>query len=181
MRKIILSIACVAATLCSYAQQMGSNRQPDPGSAIELRLVDDGFGVGCDFLFNYINAGMYYDFYKAVDIGSLEMNHRDSWGIYGGGNYRYWFSPSVFVEGRAGIGFDWYSYSLEGKTSNITPSSDNELRLFAYLQPRAGVKILSTKKGDISIVAGYRLDFIKFKTGSDNTKNYFTIGVAASM
>ena len=197
MKKLFLLATCFVLAMNCHAQvvdndfdapvgdsaleQANDKKNSQKATGIEFRFVEDGFGFGYDLgLFDYFHIGLSYDFYKSIDAGyGYKAVDRKSTDIVFGGNYRYWFNNFLYGEGRAGIGYDMSSHRLE--VNGHSGSTDSNYNFFGYLQPRIGVKVGSISFGDICIYAGYRADFIKFKTDSDYLKDYFTIGVNVVM
>lgn len=155
-------------------------------ATVDFLIPDGGFGVGLDYVFSYINVNAAYIFGKTDD----NVTDNAGWQIGIGGNYRYNISKVFYVEGRAGIGYYHWStkYKYQSGEKEVGPSWGNHHTTVAtydyekntaneaelYVSPRVGVHLFK----NLSIVAGYRWDFVKFKFDKEHTNDYFTIGAS---
>lgn len=149
------------------------------GTDFEYQAYEDGGGIGMNYVFNHVILG------GSVAWGEESDYKKDVtvWNAYLGANHRYFLGTrSVWIEGRAMVGYKHGSMKVatysSSRSSKIEWEKESEGGLFLGISPRFGVNLIHFKNGDIlSVVAGYRWDFYKFKFNKENTSKYFTIGV----
>lgn len=148
------------------------------GTDFEYQAYEDGGGIGMNYVFNHVILG------GSVGWGEESDYIRDVtvWNAYLGANHRYFLGTrSVWIEGRAMVGYKHASLEMATYSSSKYSTKwekESEGGLFLGISPRFGVNLIHFKNGDIlSVVAGYRWDFNKFKFKSEYTDDYFTIGV----
>lgn len=156
--------------------------------------IEKGFGLGMNFVFNHILVTC------ATNSGNENNDYfRNASGWYAGlgYNYRYYFSNSFFIEGRAGVAYYHGSYEYKTETSsNKTRNAPLQLgkdktsstkwekesngEFGMFISPRIGLKLFKIWGNDLNVVAGYRWDFQKFKFKKENTADYFTAGISCA-
>lgn len=137
------------------------------GGGVDYLVIEDGFGLGLNMAFKHLLIDLTY--------ASQGDNNYDlsAYTIGIGGQYRYWFNKSLYIEGRAGVQFRHASVEL--KDYDEKASSD---KFGLFITPRIGLKLFKIGGNDLSLVAGYRWDFNEFKFKKDYISDYFTIGLA---
>lgn len=130
---------------------------------IEYQAAEDGFGIGFSGHSNHFEFGASYLFGDTNDVISESSAFR----VKLGGNYAYWIGDSFYIEGSIGL---MYNHS-ELKYKGSDTEKDNTFGF--YVSPRIGYKLT---KG-FGITAAYNWDFNKFKTSSENTADYFSVGI----
>ncbi|MBQ7686381.1 MAG: hypothetical protein IJT28_04000 [Bacteroidaceae bacterium] len=201
MKKILFTVACLFTILGTQAQVVQSDfdatdselttteqkgNQKSSGGNFDVRLPADGvFGYSLHYtFFDYINIGYFQDLLKT---DGLESN--SDVGAFAGGSYRYWAMPALFIEGHAGLGWLYHSWSYKYTNYNIIggrtyttelTASDHKSYMFAYFHPRVGVKVYEKGNTAWCITAGYRFDAMDFKTDKENLAKYFTFGFAVA-
>ena len=149
------------------------------GIDFEYQAYEDGGGIGMNWVFNHVILGGSAGWGEESDY----IKDPKAWSLYLGGNHRYFLGTrAVWIEGRAMVGYRHASMSVatysSSRSSKIVWEDESDGALFLGISPRFGVNLIHFKNGDIlSVVAGYRWDFNKFKFDKDNTIKYFTIGV----
>lgn len=137
------------------------------GGGLDYMAVDDGFGLGINYVFGHVLVDLSY-----VSQGN-DYYDSSCYTIGVGGQYRYWFNKTLFIEGRAGIHYRYgtFEFKLEDEKT-----SDGKFGMF--ITPRIGLRLFKVGGNDLSLVAGYRWDFNEFKFNKENTADYFTVGLA---
>lgn len=143
------------------------------GWGLEYQAVDGGFGLGMNLIINH--------FVLTGSLQSLETNKyvttNENWSIGVGYNYRNWLGKTFYIEGTAGV--EYIHSTVEVKSGSETAEDSNgEFGLF--INPRIGMKLFKYFDNWISLTAGYRWDFIKFKFDEDYINDYFTVGLSTT-
>ena len=138
---------------------------------LSYQAISGGFGMGITWVFNYlvINAS----FLSGDTDKYIEKN--EGWRAGIGANYRHWLADFIYIEGQAGVEYSHSTIKMKGGDKN----SDGDVGLF--VTPRVGIPFLNIANTKWGIVAGYRWDFNKFKFKKENTDDYFTIGIVATL
>ena len=202
MKKIIVfATACMLAVTVGNAQvienDFGSTAYSSSGTyiksdqkkknesrnsaSLDIRFPKEGWGIGTTIVwFDYFVLTYFTDNYKNKDYDGYEICDRKDSGVAVGGNYRFWPTEKLFVEGQAGIGWMYGSSSAKIQGTNTAyHSSDDDY--FVYITPRAGYKVHAADFADFYITLGYRWDAPKFKFSKDDgCVNGLTIGVTAA-
>ena len=202
MKRLLLITASMAAMLSMQAQVVESDfdatdtelstteadkQERNSGFSIDFRIPSEGvFGYSAHYTFaDYFNFGWFQDFLKT---DGLESN--SSVGVFGGFNYRHWVMPSFFVEGQAGLGWYYHSFSYKEPTTNYvsgklytstTTKHEHKSYVFGYFWPRVGVKVYEKGSSLWCVTVGYRFDALDFKTSKDMLGKYFTFGAIVAL
>lgn len=112
------------------------------------------------FVFGY---GMYWG-----DKGDY-LATNDGYEIYIGGNYRYHATKNLYFDARVIGGYYSWTAKMKGKGADENKAREG----FVGLSPIVGLQF-----NKVSIFAGYRWDWVKFKFKKDNCLDRFTAGIA---
>lgn len=168
--------------------------QKNSSVEFDYLAVEKGYGLGVNFVFNHILLTY------ATTSGNENneyLKNVSGWYIGLGYNYRYYFSKSFFIEGRAGVAYYHGSYEYKtttssnktrnaplqygkDKTSSTKWEKESNGEVGMFISPRIGLKLFKIWGNDLNIVAGYRWDFQKFKFKKENTADYFTAGISCT-
>lgn len=206
MKQTFIALVTLALTLANIninAQVIEGHQTPNnssntknkiehnrSGMEFEYQGIDKGFGLG----FNLVIKNIYLSA-ATISFDDIENVKRNSsgWNVGAGYNYRYYLAKMLYIEGRAGIGYEHVSTEYpagEKVTEHHSPSigdwestttewkKDSNGEFFLSVSPRIGLKLFRIWGSDFNIAAGYRWDFIKFKFGKENTIDYFTVGAS---
>lgn len=136
------------------------------GTDVMYHAIENGWGIGLDFVISYFLFGYDYHFGKKGETLITNMGME----LYVGGNYRYHVTDYFYIEGRIVAGYYNWEIKFKGKENEAFDSKVNEA--FVGLSPRAGLKF-----GKVAISAGYRWDWIKMDFKKENCLDRFTIGL----
>ena len=135
------------------------------GVDIQYHAIENGWGVGLNWVAQYLVFG--FDYYFGKTGGGVRTNMGME--IYLGGNYRYYVTENFYVEGRIIGGY----YQWDIKFDRNVGAEDQSIKeAFIGLSPRAGLKF-----GKVAISAGYRWDWIKMKFKKENCLDRFNVGL----
>lgn len=153
-------------------------QEQQSGFDLEYHFYEGGGGVGANWVINHVIFGGSYGWGNSSDY----IRDIENWTLFIGGNHRYFLGTrSVWIEGRAMVGYkhaslEMATYSSSKYSTKWEKESDGYV--FLGISPRLGLNLIHFDNGSIlSVVAGYRWDFNKFKFKSEYTDDYFTIGV----
>lgn len=196
MKRFLLSVMVMCAAVFAQAQVVveddidGSKAgntavAGDNQSAAKSKSTSSGFGFDYLAIEDAIAIGMRWDasfFLFEFDYMAGETNkyvkESTSWNIGLGANYRHWLAKWLYVEGSAALAYyhSKVEYDFDGENRK---EKGNEVGL--YVTPRVGLRLIKTKNTNISVVGGYRWDFIKFKFDKDHMRDNFTVGISITM
>lgn len=141
--------------------------EQDGGLDIQYHAIDNGWGIGLDYVVKYFLFGYEYYFGKKNDAINSNMGFE----ILVGGNFRYHIIKNFYLEGRIFGGYyQWDISYKKGKGYDIEDTKTREA--FFGVSPRAGIQF-----GKVAISAGYRWDWIKMKFKKEYCFDRFTVGL----
>lgn len=151
--------------ISDYKDDSSNNDGKAGGVDIQYHAIENGWGIGLNWVTSYFVFGYDYHFGKTGGGVSTNMGME----IYLGGNYRYFITDNFYVEGRIIGGY----YEWDIKFDKKVGLKDNSVKeAFIGLTPRAGLKF-----GKVAISAGYRWDWIKMEFKKENCLDRFTVGL----
>ncbi len=183
MKKLVFTVFCMLFAMVSYAQDATGNEvlstdSPKQNYELDLRFIKDGFGISANSSWlGFLDFGIYFDHYKDVKNDYFEIENNRDWGFFTGGKYKYWPMEFLYIEGQVGLGWHWSSASYKYNGGWETQKSNS---IFCYITPRVGVKVITIKKYDVFLTAGYRWDAMKFKFNKENMNDFFTLGFSVN-
>lgn len=133
--------------------------------AVSYHAIEDGWGLSLDMVMGYFVLG--YGMYFGDKGDSYTTN--DAYEIYLGGNYRYHLTKNFYFDARVLGGY--YSSTVKAKGKGAEENKTREG--FVGLSPLIGLQF-----GSVSIFAGYRWDWVKFKFKKENCVDRFTAGIS---
>ena len=133
--------------------------------AVSYHAIEDGWGLSMDMVMSYfvLGYGMYFG-----DKGDY-LATNDGFEIYVGGNYRYHLMKNLYIDARVLGGYYSWKLEMKGKGAKEDKTSEG----FIGLSPLIGLQF-----GKVSIMAGYRWDWVKFKFKKENCLDRFTAGIS---
>lgn len=137
------------------------------GGGLDYMAVEDGFGLGLNFVLGHVLVD-----FSAVSQGN-DYYDADIYTIGVGGQYRYWFNKTLFIEGRAGIHYRHGTVKWK-----VEDEKESKGKFGMFITPRIGLKLFKVGGDYLALVAGYRWDFNEFKFNKENTADYFTVGLS---
>lgn len=145
-------------------QKSGSDEleQSQGGFDVQYNAIENGWGIGIDYVVSNVLFGYDYLFGKTNDY----VNTNNGMEIYLGGNYRYRIIENLYVEGRAMIGYYYWKTEFKGG------GDDSANKVFLGFSPRVGLQF-----GKWAISAGYRWDYVDFKFDKEHCLDRFNIGL----
>lgn len=192
MKQIICTILLTIVALYVSAQERETVTKELPKSlTIEFgtkKPKEEGYHLGADFLYKYLILGGGYGFTESENDKFKAAQRFD---FHLGGNYRYYFLENMFyIEGRLLVGYRHYfqkylagvreirhetgfgrvydSYSVEEDIWKTYGKGN----MYVGASPRIGMDV-----GGITLVAGYRWDFMDFKFDKEHKSDFFTVGL----
>ncbi len=165
--QIVLSNDYGQSETSVLSEDSNSNKieQRQGGADFQYHAIEDGWGIGIDYVIKYYVLGYNILGGKTNDI----ISHNLGGEIYLGGNYRYHFTKNLYIEGRVLAGY--YYWNIQYKNSIMKEQNKN--KVFMGFSPRIGLQF-----GSWGISAGYRWDYLDFKFDKDNCLDRLTIGLS---
>ncbi|CDD51588.1 unknown [Bacteroides sp. CAG:875] len=163
-------------------EKMLSNKQSSLN--FDYQFLDGGYGLGIGLAWKHLLLNY------SLKSGETQspVTENSGWDVGIGAHYRFWYKNLLFLDADLGVRYaHWkFKYTTKEQTGgHTTPSgvyipeydydnqSESNGNFGLFISPKIGVNLY---KG-VSIAAGYRWDFSKFKFDKDHIGDYFTLGL----